>query len=186
MPFVERFRAVLHIGNSPFPKFDFRSNKKWLDMGNEGYQTEGFVGHYTCPTKSCHAKILAYRSVEMTATVTNDYLRFEQPVAGGSGRIVIEVPITFESEFVAMESTRVLQRKKVISTPCTCEVVREKFFASCKCVSCGKTLNFYNQVKRCKEVGKLRWFLARKEDKVLEGVEVLLGGLEGGDEKVAV
>lgn len=35
-------------------------------------------------------------------------------------------------------------------------------------MGCGKTLNFYNQVKKCKDVGKLRWFLARKEDKVLE------------------
>lgn len=65
---------------------------------------------------------------------------------------------------------------KVLGTPCKCEVVKEEFFASCTCVGCGETMAFWNQVKRCEEVGRLRWFLARKEKgKVLDGEE--------GDEK---
>ncbi|PBP24761.1 hypothetical protein BUE80_DR004294 [Diplocarpon rosae] len=166
MFFLRRIRAILHTVKTSIPKFDFMNNDQWLDMGAEGYQTEGFVGHYSCPNKSCRAEILAYRSVEKTSTTTKDYLRFEQRIAGGSGRIVLTIPVTFEKEFVNMEKR--LLSQKTLGTPCDCGVVREKFFATCKCVTCGKALNFYNQVKLCEEVGKLRWFLERKDDKVIE------------------
>ncbi|KAH9221346.1 hypothetical protein DL95DRAFT_382239 [Leptodontidium sp. 2 PMI_412] len=164
MPFLKRVCAILHISKAEPAKFNFNECTKWLDMGSEGYITEGFVGHYTCP--NCRNKINAYRSVEQTAKTTIDYLRFEQSIEGGSGRCVMQVPITFEKEFVAMEKG--LLSQKTLGTPCSCEVIKEKFFATCKCMGCGQTLNFYNQVKKCKDVGRLRWFLARKDDKTLE------------------
>jgi len=133
-------------------------------MGADGYMTEGFVGNYSCA--SCKTKINVYRAVEQTASTTKDYLRFEQTIEGGTGRCVLQVPLTFEKEFVAMKKG--LTAKKVLGTPCACDVVKEQFFASCKCVGCGKVLSFWNQVKRCEETGTLRWFLSRKEDKVLE------------------
>lgn len=101
-------------------------------MGTEGYITDGFIGHYTCPTSTCRAKIMAYRSVEQNSTATKDFLRFEQTIEGGSGRCVMQVPITFEKEFVEMEKG--LLSQKTLGTPCACEVVKEKFFASCKCL----------------------------------------------------
>ncbi|KAG4415145.1 hypothetical protein IFR04_011737 [Cadophora malorum] len=164
MPFLRRVRAILHIGKTDPEKFNFNECGKWLDMGSEGYITEGFIGNFTCP--SCRTKINAYRSVEQNAITTIDYLRFEQTIENGSGRCVMQVPITFEKEFVAMKKG--LLSQKTLGTPCACEVVKEKFFASCKCVGCGTTMNFYNQVKKCKDVGKLRWFLARKDDKTIE------------------
>ncbi len=99
-------------------------------MGAEGYITDGFVGFYTCPTATCRAKIMAYRSVEQNPAGDKDFLRFEQAIEGGSGRCVMQVPITFEKEFVEMEKGLVSQ--KTMGTPCACAVVKEKFFASCK------------------------------------------------------
>jgi len=169
----------LHIGKTEPAIFNFNESLKWLDMGSEGYITEGFVGHYTCP--SCHSKINAYRSVEQTTTRTIDYLRFEQTIESGSGRCVMQVPITFEKEFVAMQKELLSQKTKTLGKPCICEVVREKFFASCVCVGCGLRLSFWNQVKKCREVGTLRWFLARKDDD--EALEEKLGFEEFALEK---
>ncbi|CZT06163.1 uncharacterized protein RAG0_11971 [Rhynchosporium agropyri] len=164
MPFFRRVCAMLHLGKTEPAKFNFIENNKWLEKGVDGYITEGFVGHYNCP--SCHAKINAYRSVLQTYTRTSDCLRFEQFIEGSSGRCVMQVPITFEKDFVAME--RGLLTPKALDSPCKCEIVKEEFFACCTCVNCGQNLSFWNQVKRCEVLGKLRWFLARKEDKALE------------------
>ncbi|OWP05554.1 hypothetical protein B2J93_7898 [Marssonina coronariae] len=181
MLLLQRIRSILHMVKNSIPKFDFMNNDKWLDMGTDGYQTEGFVGQYTCRNKSCRSKVLAYRSVEQTSSTTKDNLRFEQKIAGGSGRIVLSIPVTFEKEFVDMQKG--LLSPKTPGTSCECEVVKEKFFATCKCVGCGKALNFYNQVRRGKEVGKLRWFLARKDDKVLQ--EKMLEEYVDWDEELA-
>lgn len=184
----------------------------------------------------------------MTASSTKDYLRFEQPIASGSGRIVMQglppplsppllshfpfppflpytiqfesvslkqrlkptVPITFEAQFTAMavseaqsacaspsaspapHKTPNQKTVKTRDTHCVCPVVREEFFATCRCTSCGETLAFYHQVKACtegepgvggeKKTRELRWFLARKEQKLF------LAGEEGvgEDEQVGV
>jgi len=155
----------LHIGTPEIKKFNFNNCNKWLDLGAEGYSTEGFVGQFTCP--GCRNKISAYREVVQTnGKPLKDALRFEQTIEGGSGRCVTQVQITFESEFTEMESR--LLPANVLGTPCACDVVKEKFFATVKCMGCQDTLHFYNQVKRCKDVGRLRWFLTRKETKSIE------------------
>ncbi|KAL2061068.1 hypothetical protein VTL71DRAFT_9120 [Oculimacula yallundae] len=188
MPFFRRVCAILHISKNERAKFNFNENTKWLDKGSEGYITEGFVGHYTCP--NCTSTINAYRSVLQTTTITHDYLRFEQGIEGSSGRCVMQVPITFEAEFVAMEKEKKggvsgmgKDGKGELGLGCKCEVVKESFFACCRCVVCGKNLAFWNQVKRCEEVGRMRWFLARKDDKVVVMEEEKLGEEEWVVEK---
>ncbi|PBP27166.1 hypothetical protein BUE80_DR001817 [Diplocarpon rosae] len=157
MLILQKIRAILRMVKTSIPKFDFMNNDQWSSLRD--IQISG-----RDPTQD--RQILAYRSVEKSSTTTKDRLRFEQRIAGGSGRIVLSIPVTFEKEFVNMEKG--LLSQKTLGTPCDCGVVKEKFFATCKCVRCGKALNFYNQVKLCEEVGKLRWFLERKDDKVIQ------------------